>query len=199
MPVVKQVTLYSFDELSEQAQQKAIETVRGWDHLFEPDEEFVLEGFVTQNPHIENMDITYSGFWSQGDGASFTGSIGRDWLIDFFAENVNDELKTILREVEVSFFRHSSRYAHYNTVSSELDGSDMVWADHIEENDTLKDRMIENYLDDMRQAIEEYRTDLCHDIYNALEQAYNHCHSDEHIIELINENEYLFHSNGDFE
>ena len=199
MPVVKQVTLYSFDELSDQAQQKAIETVREWDYLFEPDEQFILECFATQNPHIKNMDISYSGFWSQGDGASFTGSIDSDWLINFFAENVNDELKTILREVEVSFFRHSSRYAHWNTVSSELDSSDIVWADHIEENDTLKDRMIENYLYDMRQAIEEYRTDLCHDIYNALKQAYEQCHSDENITELIKANEYLFHSNGDFE
>jgi hypothetical protein len=199
MPVVKQVTLYSFDELSEQAQQKAIETVRGWDHLFEPDEEFVLEDIVAQNPHIKSMDISYSGFWSQGDGASFTGSIDGDWLIDFFAENVNDELKTILREVEVSFFRHSSRYAHWNTVASELDSGDIVWADHIEENDNLRWNILFNYLDDMRQAIEEYRTDLCHDIYNALKQAYEQCHSDENITELIKANEYLFHSNGDFE
>ena len=199
MPVVKQVTLYSFDELSPEAQQKAIETVRGWDDLFESDEQFILEDFATQNPHITDMDISYSGFWSQGDGASFTGSIDGDWLIDFFAENVNDELKTILREVEVSFFRHSHRYAHWNTVSSELDDSDMVWADHIEENDTLRDRMVENYLEDMIQAIEEYRIDLCHDIYNALEKAYDDCHSDENIAELIRANEYLFDEYGDFE
>lgn len=199
MPVVKQVTLYSFDELSEQAQQKAIETVRQWDDLFECDESFVLERLVEQNPHIENMEILYSGFWSQGDGASFTGSIGSDWLIDFFAENVNDELKTILRDVEVTFFRYSTRYLHHNTVDTELDSSDILWADHIEENSTLRDSMITNYLDDMRQSIEEYRINLCHDIYNALKQAYNECHSDENITELIKANEYLFDENGDFE
>jgi hypothetical protein len=199
MPVVKQVTLYSFDELSEQAKQKAIETVRGWDDLFEPHEEFVLESIVEQNPHIENMDISYSGFWSQGDGASFTGSIDSDWLIEFFAENINDELKTILRDVEVSFFRHSSRYAHYNTVSSELDASDILWADHIEQNNTLKDSMIANYLDYMRESIEEYRINLCHEIYGALKQAHEECHSDESITELIKANEYLFDENGDFE
>lgn len=199
MPVVKQVTLYSFDELSEQAQQRVIETVRGWDDLFECDESFILEDFVSQNPHIENMEILYSGFWSQGDGASFTGSIGSDWLIDFFAKNVNDELKTILRDVEATFFRYSTRYLHYNTVATELDASDIVWADHIEENDTLRDHMIENYLKDMRQAIEDYRIDLCETIYRTLEKAYDDCHSDENIAELIRANEYLFDEDGDFE
>ena len=201
MPVVKQVTLYSFDELSEEAQQRAIETVRGWNfNLFdECDESFVLGNFVSDNPHIEDMDISYSsGFYSRGDGASFTGSIGSEWLIEFFAKNVNDELKTLLREVQVSFARSSSRYVHSNTVSSELDDSDIVWADHIEENDILKDRMIENYLEDMRQAIEDYRIDLCGTIYRTLEKAYHDCYSDENIAELIRTNEYLFDEYGDF-
>ncbi len=65
MPVVKQVTLYSFDELSPEAQQKAIETVSGWDDLFESDETFILEDFATQNTPITDMDISNSGFWSQ--------------------------------------------------------------------------------------------------------------------------------------
>lgn len=202
MPVVKQVTLYSFDELSEKAQQKAIETVSQWGlDLFECDESFILEDLVSQNPHIENMDISYSGFCSQGDGASFTGSItDSEWLIEFFAKNVNDELKTLLREIEVSFVRYSGlRYVHERTVTTELDDINIVWADHIEENDTLRLKMIENYLEDMRQAMEDYRIDLCQDIYSRLENAYEDCYSDENIAELIRANEYLFDENGDFE
>jgi len=168
MPVVKQVTLYSFDELSEQAQQKAIETARGWDDLFEPDEQFVLEGFAIQNPHIENMDISYSGFCSQGDGASFTGSINTEWVIDNL---LSDELKTIVRDMDCRF----------------------------ERNDTLKNSMLDQHYDKILDAIEEYRVSLCHSLYGELEQAYEQCHSDENIIELIKANEYLFDIDGNFE
>ena len=51
MPVVKQVTYYSFDELSEQAQQKVIDTVRQWDDLFHADEEFIIEDFKELSAH----------------------------------------------------------------------------------------------------------------------------------------------------
>ena len=196
MPVVKQVTLYSFDELSEQAQQKAIETARGWDDLFEPDEQFVLEDFAIQNPHIENMDISYSGFCSQGDGASFTGSINTEWVIDNL---LSDELKTIVRDMDCRFERNSSRYCHENTVSTQIEGEDIVWADHIEENDTLKNSMLDQHYDKILDAIEEYRVSLCHSLYGELEQAYEQCHSDENIIELIKANEYLFDIDGNFE
>lgn len=194
MPVVKQVTYYSFDELSEQAQQAVIDKVRQWDDLFHADEEFIIEDFKERHPHIGNMEIRYSGFYSQGDGASFTGYIDTGWVINNL---LSDKLKTIVRDMDCTFERHNSRYCHENTVSTQLE--DIYWADHIEENDRLRSSMMEEHCRDIADAIEEYRLDLCETIYRTLEKAYDDCHSDENIAELIRANEYLFDEYGDFE
>ena len=197
MPLVKQVTYYSFDELSEQAQQTVIDKVRGWDLLsdvFLSEEEFIIQNFQERHPHIHNMDIRYSGFCSQGDGASFTGYISAEWVIDNL---LSDKLKTIVRDIDCAFERHSSRYCHENTVSTQLE--DVTWADHIEENARLRDSMLEQYYDEIVDAIEQYRLELCHKLYGELEQGYDDCHSDESIKQLILDNDYLFDINGKFE
>ena len=181
MPIVKQVTYYSFDELSEQAQQKVIDTVRQWDDLFHADEEFIIEDFKEHFPHIHNVEVSYSGFGSQGDGASFTGYIDTDWAINNL---LSDELKAIVRDLD----------CHENTVSTQLE--DVVWAEYIEENDRLRSSLMEEHCRDIANAIEEYRVSLCHSLYRELEQAYEQCHSDENIIELIKANDYLFDING---
>ena len=193
MPVVKQVTYYSFDELSEQVQQRAIDKVREWDDLFSAEEEFIIQDFQERHPHIHNMDIRYSGFCSQGDGASFTGYISTEWVIDNL---LSDDLKTIVRDLDYRFERHSIRYCHENTVSTQIE--DVWWADHIEENDRLRESMAEQHYDKIEDAIEEYRVSLCHSLYRELEQAYEQCHSDENIIELIKANDYLFDIDGNF-
>ena len=198
MPVVKQVTYYSFSELSEQAQQRVIDKVREWDDLFLSDEEFILQDFRERHPHIHNMDIRYSGFCSQGDGASFTGYIDGDWAINnLLIEQVNKAFGSLLRDLDCNFERHSSRYCHENTVSTQLE--DVYWADHIEENDRLRSSLMEEHCRDIADAIEEYRLELCHTLYRELEQGYEHCYSDENIIELILANDYLFDIDGNFE
>ena len=194
MPVVKQVTYYSFDELSEQAQQRVIDKVRGWDLLsdvFLSDEEFIIQDFKERHPHIGNMDVRYSGFCSQGDGASFTGYISAEWVIDNL---LSDELKTIVRDIDCTFERHSSRYCHENTVSTQLE--DIFWADHIEESDILRSSLMEQHCRDIADTIEEYRLELCHKLYGELEQGYDDCHSDESIKQMILDNDYLFDING---
>ena len=193
MPVVKQVTHYSFDELSEQVQQRVIDKVREWDDLFLFDEECIIECFQERHPHIHNMDIRYSGFYSQGDGASFTGYIGAEWVINNL---LSDELKTIVRDLDCAFERNSGMYCHENTVSTQLE--DVTWADHIEENDRLRESLLEQHYDDIANVIEEYRLDLCHKLYGVLEQGYEHCYSDENIKELILANDYLFDIDGNF-
>ena len=147
MPVVKQVTYYSFEELSEQAQQRVIDKVREWDDRFLSDEEFILQDFRERHPHIHQMDIRYSGFWSQ--------------------------------------------------VSTQLE--DMTWADYIEENDRLRDSMLEQHYDEIVDVIEEYRLELCHTLYRELERAYEEHHSEENIAEFVMDNDYLFDINGNFE
>lgn len=204
MPVVKQVTLYRFDELSVQSQERVIEAIRS-EHLhtsrniynlFEADEEFIIEDIIGQHPHIHNMDIRYSGFYSQGDGASFTGTLDSEWAINYIKENHGQDSEN-LRYIGVGFERNSHHYCHENTVNTELCDS-AEWALHIEENERLE-RSCNEMLSGYVELLEEYRRDLCHTIYDKLHIAYEYCYSDENIIELIRCNDYLFDIDGNFE
>mgnify|MGYP003638908235 CR=1 FL=1 len=195
--MTKQTTVYTFDELSETAKQKAMEDyVSHFD--FEMDEECILEYVVECNPHIQDMDISYSGFWSQGDGASFTGQLESDWVIQFLKEHFNnsqDITLSLIRWISISFERNSSRYSHENTCSTEL-SDDVEWATHIEESETLKDSFNER-VSEFVEVIEEYRRDLCTDIYDRLYQAYEHATDEETISEHFAENWTLYHFEED--
>ena len=194
MPVVKQITLYRFDELSEQAQEKVIERFRTDEILFF-DGELIIESIYDKyETQISDMDIEYSGFWSQGDGASFTGTLDSDWLIENL---LPDNLKELVRYVGCHFTRKTHMYVHENTVSSDL--RNVIWADHIEDNERLSVHMSEKHMRDIEDCIEEYRRDICHEIYSLLEEQYEYTYSEENIRELIEINDYLFHENGDFE
>ena len=194
MPVVKQITLYRFDELSEKAQEKVIERFRTDEILFF-DGELIIESIYDKyETQISDMDIEYSGFWSQGDGASFTGTLDSDWLIENL---LPDNLKELVRYVGCHFTRKTYMYVHENTVSSDL--RNVIWADHIEDNERLSVHMSEKHMRDIEDCIEEYRRDICHEIYSLLEEQYEYTYSEENIRELIEINDYLFHENGDLE
>lgn len=75
MPATKEITIYKYGELSESAQQKAREWyIEGmdyewWEGVYESAKEDGYEkGFCIDQ-------INFSGFWSQGDGARWTGYV----------------------------------------------------------------------------------------------------------------------------
>lgn len=70
-------TVYTLAELVERGDKRAIELARQWLREGATDYnwwEYVYEMWTTALEQIgfENPDISFSGFWSQGDGASFT-------------------------------------------------------------------------------------------------------------------------------
>jgi len=82
MPRIKETTVYQFDELSDDAKERA----RQWFREGMADDNFGAEcvirecadalrilGFTLGDRHSK-QGIYYSGFWSQGDGACFVGS-----------------------------------------------------------------------------------------------------------------------------
>ena len=188
--MTKQTTVYTFDELSETSKQTAIENYIS-DYDFEMDARWVLEDIVRENPHIQDMDISYSGFWDLCNGASFTGQLESDWAIQFLKEHRHC---FIVNWISISFERNNSHYSHENTCSTEL-LDDVEWASHIEESDALKD-FFNDRVSEFVEVIEEYRLNLCKDIYHRLYQAYESATEEEHVSEYFTENDYYFEEDG---
>jgi hypothetical protein len=89
----------------------------------EAEQDELEEGFG-----LANVEVSFSGFWSQGDGASFTGrvvNIPKFIRAIGIQDEILDKAMQALDEVyEMSIVRIDSRYVHENTVRFDLDPID---------------------------------------------------------------------------
>lgn len=161
---MKTLKVYTFNELSEEAKVNAIAQYKEerTDMLYDHDP--IIEGFVEELEEIgiTGVKVNYSGFWSQGDGLSFTGQVDDIGLF-------NKALDLGLAEDDVvEFVRTSHRYNHENTVRTHL------------ELDT-----VDEIYDTIQAKIETWRKAKCNEFYNRLEKYYYECVSDENIKEFF--------------
>jgi hypothetical protein len=98
MPKTITKTVYAFKELlglnkEGKTTQKAVERARSW--LQEAATDFDWHSYVIDlwkaaldQIGFENAEIAFSGFWSQGDGASFTSTVDLEKLVAFLADTI---------------------------------------------------------------------------------------------------------------
>lgn len=166
-----QHTVYNFDELTDEAKQKALENHRQFEYetldtWLEDDMDYKLGELLKEN-NIKSLktDIRYSLGYSQGDGASFTGDI-----------EYNDTWRATIGNNSYGY-----HYSHWNTVC-------------IEEMTSLKTD------EEAPAETEDKLLDIIHDINKELKR-YGYARiddatSDEQIIESIEANEYEFYEDG---
>jgi hypothetical protein len=197
MPEQIQITLFSFDELSEESQQKIIESFR---QDYEPYYDVIYEDFALRlseayGGELDTEEITWSGFWSQGDGASFICNFDSEVLLPILKEELNEEQVALLEEIdaEIDFksIRTGYQYAHENTVRGKVS---------IYYGDAYYDRMVE--INEIHDILENKLTEIireeCRSLYRQLESFYDQETEDERIIEEIKEcySEYCFREDG---
>jgi hypothetical protein len=197
-----------FQELTDKAKQEVITRLAPdcgwWDSVYES----ATEGGVAKGFRID--DISFSGFWSQGDGASWEGLVDiAKWLE---LNRAHDPHTTVLIELiedgwlseQLSIIRSNSRYSHSYTMNH--DGWDCVAPsyDSVITKGILKgakvqallDAMGAGQLDDVLVGIMTDARDYADDIYRQLEKEYDWLCSEEVIAELCDANEYLFTEDG---
>lgn len=189
MPRTLERTVYTLDELSDDAKEKA----REWFRTADAGDNFWSEHVIDDAKAVAKLmgigidDIYWSGFWSQGDGACFTGSYayakGSVAAVTAYAPQ-DTELHRIARDLLNAqrrvFYRasatisHRSRYSHEHSVT--IDCHDCS--------------------DDVCEAITETLRDLMRWVYNSLEAEYEYHNADEQVDENIRANEYEFDEDG---
>lgn len=190
--ITQQIQLYTYDELSDTAKER----VKQWVDAFEFGAECVLDDFKTIAGMMGFYDITlrYSGFSSQGSGASFTGRYkyakGASKAIRKYApqdaelHSIADALQALQRAhfyritAHLSLGSGSNFYAHENTIAVQVDRGD--------------DYAPESVLEDFK----ELARDLMRWLYAALEREYDYCNSDEYLSEHCVANGYEFTADG---
>lgn len=198
-----EIKLFSFNELSEEAQKKAIEKhydINVDDNWWE----FVYDDFREQatNEGFDIDRIYFSGFWSQGDGAMFEYSGLEDKLLHDFVDNIligTEHLSPmrkqwLLNNVYISGKGNQrGRYYHNKSCSHsiywEVDNGDLHYSTNFYQ-------WINSFADDFAEFVINRYDDLCHSLYTSLEDEYEYLTSDEAIKETIICNEYDFTEDG---
>lgn len=203
-------TLYTFAELSPEAQQHALEEQSRFEsEIFDP--EFVYEDAATiadlfgldirQTRHTKNdksmpyytPTIYYSGFWSQGDGACFEGTYSyKPGALKAVKDHapLDQELHRIVEALQAiqkkNFYqlsarcKHSGHYYHSGCMSVDVDRRDE-----------------KEMAQDAEETVKECLRDFADWIYRSLEAEYDYVTSEEACRESIEANEYEFTEKGE--
>ena len=179
-----QITLFTFDELPEESQQKLIEGIRQdydphYGHIYD---EFILEMSEQYGADINVDDIQWSGFWSQGDGACFTCDFDEEVIFPILKErSLMGHQVQWLEElgVEVQSARSvrcgpSNFYSHENTVTGDL----LFNVPGGKEFDV-------EIVNALEAELTTIIRDSCTELYEKLKDEYERTTSDEALIEEI--------------
>jgi hypothetical protein len=200
--------VYTFHELSEDVQEKVINAYRDDSYNFDFNElhgQFIIDYWIEklQDIGFEDAQIEYTGFYSQGDGASFTASVNIEKLINTLTMgNIITKGQAILYNkflglqdiniiemlyyIEKSFSRYSHEQTMYITNESEF---------YLNENNTAYDYFNSKF-EELEEEIIEFARSIAQDIYFELRQEYEYINSEEYIAEELIQNETEFYEDG---
>lgn len=200
--------LYTYDELSDWAKERARDWYRtcnddwsdftGRDVVDDCVETLGKLGFIIDR----KRGVSWSGFSSQGDGASFTGSWyasdvdaalviadrPTDADLKALAEGLVEMRAKYPSGLAASLTRRSHHYAHEMTISIDVEYT----GDETDDDG--------NYIDVSKEdadTIEELCRDAMRWIYSRLESAYDWEMADEQVAETIRSNDYEFTADGE--
>ena len=193
MTATKTVKVYQFDELSDEAKEKAREWWRenGFDYEWWDGVEYDFQE-IAKIIGITDVKIYFSGFWSQGDGACFEGSYNyeKDSVRKLFEyvpldkelHRITKELQNIQRKAFYQLtasIKHSGHYYHENCTDITVSKSNGDYP-----------------APEVNDAIEDLLRDLMRWLYKQLETEFDYLNSDEQVDDTIRANEYEFTKDG---
>lgn len=213
-----EITLYQFNELNDKAKEKAVNNyIEHWMH----DEwwDCTYEMMKEEGEHKHGFrvdDIRFSGFWSQGDGASWCGAVNiKDWIAskpsEYQAHATTQIILALIDEgwidniVPVTF--GTGHYCHEYT----MDITEIGLHEPVSEDDKMESGMFKGAsvkelvhivgcsggaLYDMGKEIEEDCRAFARTIYRELEADYYAQTSEEAIAESYAINDVWFDESG---
>jgi hypothetical protein len=194
---------FSFSELPKDIQEIIIERERssiegnGDDYWQEP----IIEGFHEDMEALglTDVEVSYTGFWSQGDGASFTARVYNSENKKFITEALGLKvLPEVAENLAISIKRISHHYSHENTIEG------YVQVGFFGDNEVEKDMgtgmiitiNVEDSLESIEDAVTTWARSRSKKLYDDLLTAYNEQFKEEYIIDDLEANGVEFDESG---
>ena len=224
-----QAGTYTFDELSDRLKEEAIEANRDI-NTYHDWHEYAIEEFQSDlaDEGVSVDDVQFTGFYSQGDGASFTGEVEdmKKFLVETLSlteysdeelaelpADVKEKVEGFIATLTISFNRKESRYSHENTCQadtwSEIVRSTFYEDEYPDYKILLTNRVLtgnpivfmdlEQEESRIDEIAEEWRLEQCIELYRFLENEYDSLQSDEDVAETLESNGTEFEVDEDGE
>jgi hypothetical protein len=216
--LISEETTYHYNELPEYARQKArAHYIENWiyddwyDHIYEDaKEEGASKGFDID-------DIAFSGFWSQGDGAMWTGGVDLpEFITHYLPESIGRECWIWLIQDgwvydRASIHRTSHHYSHSNCMGiSGIEPASYDEGDTLNVDCILKGAPVETLynlivadtacpikdISDLEELILNEARRYADMIYDRLRDGYEYECSEGQISECYDANNILFNEEG---
>lgn len=200
-------TEFEFHELSPSAKERAIQEHA--ESLWDDWHSFVIEDWKAKlDTHgFTNPKIYFSGFWSQGDGASFeadfcyAGDAALQWLEPCDLERLTalkvkvrmDGCEPVPELVISGQITQGGHYCHKYTMAAH---GDVHLDSCLNEIRDECDDFIESLKSDPIDAILEHARDLADDIYSDLEKEYEYQTSEQNVAEMSKANDWRYDKEG---
>jgi len=166
-----------------------------WDYVYDD----FIERMEKAGVCVEPESIWFSGFCSQGDGASFAGHVSDVAALCKAAEidlSCYDLLPDQLAHVTVKIERMGSRYYHSSTMNVWADIDNPFFDGMVYNIDDFRLKVLDKLtaklfaeLDDMEKKAETYLRGQADKLYRQLEEEYDYLTSDEAVAEALGLNE----------
>lgn len=195
----------NFDALSPDVQKKILDANRDTEVRDTDWATYTTDLFREQmlEVGVEVGEVYWSGFWSQGDGASFEGRVR---LKEVITNNVFKEQYAVLANALDKFSNCSTVRVHHR--GNHCHEGCMQWADHdglLAEPDEpdeceskLQTQVLKQFFEDAEAQVEGFLEDLleflrskARQLYRDLEAEYEYLTSDECVLENLDSNEQL--------
>lgn len=176
------------DKLLDRYRDINVEHIDWWEYVYEN----FKEDMKGQGIDVDRM--YFSGFWSQGDGACFDGSLDDVQL--FLGKNFKPDEYPMIRKLlgdggtVVLKVEHSGHYYHENCISYGLDADRL---EHCVKTPTdFHEQIVEQWdkeldteiVDFEKQSVEIFKTHM-RTLYRTLEKEYDYLTSDEAVQETV--------------
>lgn len=216
---VEDPSLKRWERQPEHVKEKILEKYRDWNvswgyDWFDSVYECFIEKMKEHGIDVKYKEIYFSGFWSQGDGASFAGHLS-SWELFIRTHELEKHYPKFCEAwklynsgtsklgLDVTFSTScDGRYSHSGTMTSRWDFNVDNDADP---DDPLIFAATQTYIDDLLTEIDSLETHLLEvfrdhadDLYRQLEEEHDYLTSDEQIVEALNANDQLDEALNDY-
>ena len=183
-------TYYDLDDIKEEAINRNRYINVGDPDWYDP----VFDNWQTKLKEIgfTNIEIYFSGFCNQGDGACFDADIDNTLVVTHLVKMgriSKTEAESILKlqdgfELKIRKNSYASRYSHGRTR--------YVTIEHLDMDNEEQEIRVERFA----EQVELLRLELSDAIYSALNIHYDYLTCDDAVYETLIANNYYFESNG---